>query len=161
MQITEPVTMLTDYVLGIANLLFAISTFRTLNSKNRVSGLLLLLGFIGVGIASIAGGTYHGFRATLDPANVRIVWNITTISIGCAIAFLASSIHSASVQRDSGQWLIAATAVAILSLLIQASGFRRHLDYNHNDLFHVVLLAAMYLFYKGARHLQDRAYSPR
>src|SRR6266566_7465148 len=46
MQITEPVTMLTDYALGVANLFFTVSILATLNSKNKVTALLLALGFL-------------------------------------------------------------------------------------------------------------------
>ena len=64
MQITEPVTMLTDYALGAVNLFFAISILTKLHSRNKVSGLLLLLAFLSQTIAGFVGGTYHGFAVS-------------------------------------------------------------------------------------------------
>jgi hypothetical protein len=49
----------------------------------------------------------------------------------------------------------------VTGLAIQMSGFGLHRDFNHNDIFHVIQIVAMFLFFKGARDLQDRAYSPR
>ena len=161
MQITEPVTMLTDYALGAANLLFAISTYSRLHSANRVTGLLLLLGFLAESISAFAGGTFHGFAAHLQGGNRQTLWNLTMVSAGCALAFLSSGVHSADVRRNNGQWIVGGVLVAVASLGIQLTGFRSHQDFNHNDIFHLILISAMYLFYKGARNLQDRAYSPR
>jgi hypothetical protein len=33
----------------------------------------------------------------------------------------------------------------------QASGFALHQRFNHNDLYHVLQIAAMFLFYRGVR----------
>ena len=40
---------------------------------------------------------------------------------------------------------------------MQASGFAPHPSFNHNDLYHVIQVAAMFLLYRGARTLNDRA----
>ena len=161
MQITEPVTMLTDYALGTANLLFAISIFTRMDSRNRVTGLLLGLGFLFQAISAIVGGTFHGFATHIPDSTLRSLWNVICITAGGAFAFLASGVHSADVRRTNGQWIVAAIVIAVGSLGIQLSGFRRHQNFNHNDIFHVILIGAMCLFYKGASSLKDRAYSPR
>src|SRR6516165_8434924 len=75
MQITEPVTMLTDYALGAVNLFFAISILTKLHSRNKVSGLLLLLGFLSQAVSGFAGGTYHGFAAQFEAHTIKSVWN--------------------------------------------------------------------------------------
>ena len=161
MQITEPVTMLTDYALGAADLFFTISILSTINSRNKVTALLLALGFLAGTVSAIAGGTFHGFSLHFEEAGLRRLWNVIMLSIGATGAFLGSAVHAAQVRRESGKWIAAALVVTLIGLGIQLTGFRAHRDFNHNDIFHVIQLAAMCLFFKGVRHLQDRAYSPK
>src|SRR3989442_81416 len=108
MQITEPVTMLTDYTLGFADLLFAISIFTAINPRNKVTALLLGLGFAAGALAGFAGGTFHGFAPHFEQAGLRRFWNITLLSIGASGAFLGSGVHAADVRRENGEWIIAA-----------------------------------------------------
>jgi ABC-type multidrug transport system permease subunit len=161
MQITEPVTMLTDYALGAVNLFFTISILTKLHSRNRVSGILILLGFLSQTIAGFAGGTYHGFALELSSPALRSVWNLTVLTIGASIAFLMSGVHAADVHKENGNWIVAAVAIGVLGYGIQLTGFRSHQNFNHNDLFHVIQIAAMFLFFRGASRLEDRPYSPR
>ena len=46
-------------------------------------------------------------------------------------------------------WMLAGVAVSVLAGLAQASGLRLHEHFNHNDLYHVIQIAAMLAFYKG------------
>ena len=52
-------------------------------------------------------------------------------------------------------WVVAGVAVSVAAALVQASGFALHRHFNHNDLYHVIQIAAMVLFYRGARRLTD------
>ena len=160
MQITDPVTMLTDYALGLENLFFAISIYLGIHSANRVTGLLLLLGFLAEALSGFAGGTFHGFAAMLQ-APRQPLWNLTLLCIGATIAFLASAIHAADVHRANGQWIVAGIVVGVTGLGVQVTGFRAHQMWNHNDMFHIIQIVAMFLFFRGARVLKDRAHSPR
>ena len=161
MDITEPVTMLTDYALGGVNLFFSISVFSNITSRNKVTGLLLGLGFLAGAIAAFAGGTYHGFALHFEQNQLRRMWNLVMCSIGAMGGFLGSGVHAAAVKRDNGQWIIAGAVVTIIGLAIQVTGFRSHQDFNHNDVFHVIQIIATCVFFKGARRLQDRSYSPK
>jgi len=157
MQITDPVTMLTDYALGAENLFFAFSTYRRFHSRNRVTGLLLLLGFLAESLSGFAGGTFHGFAAHLQRATLQAIWNLTMISSGATLGLLASAIHAAEVHWENGKWIVAGVVIGVAGLGVQLTGFRAHQAWNHNDIFHLILMGAMYLFYRGARHLKDRA----
>jgi len=97
MQITEPVTMLTDYALAAATLFFTISTYNGMHSKNRVTGLLLLLGFLFEAISAFLGGTFHGFAADLQGTTRKALWDLTMLTIGATLAFLAAGVHAAHV----------------------------------------------------------------
>jgi hypothetical protein len=46
-------------------------------------------------------------------------------------------------------WLNAGAAVAVVAALIQALRIAPHPRFNHNDLFHVVQMVALYLLYRG------------
>jgi hypothetical protein len=52
-------------------------------------------------------------------------------------------------------WILAGVAVSVAAALVQASGFALHRHFNHNDLYHVIQIAAMALLYRGARQLRD------
>jgi hypothetical protein len=53
------------------------------------------------------------------------------------------------------RWILAGVAVSLAAALVQASGFAPHRHFNHNDLYHVIQIAAMVLLYRGARRLED------
>ncbi len=63
---------------------------------------------------------------------------------------------SAAAKRDgsAGRWLIGGVLVSALAAGIQASGYTMHAHFNHNDLYHVIQMAALYLLYRGARLLE-------
>ena len=46
-------------------------------------------------------------------------------------------------------WMLAGVAVSLLAGLAQASGFALHAHFNHNDLYHVIQIGALFAFYRG------------
>jgi len=65
---------------------------------------------------------------------------------------------SASLNRqdESVRWFLSGVGISLLGLGIQQSDLALHEHLNHNDLSHLILLGALYLFYRGSRLLQDR-----
>jgi hypothetical protein len=57
---------------------------------------------------------------------------------------------------DSARPILAGIALSLIGAAIQASGFSLHQHFNHNDLYHVIQIVAMYLLYRGGRLLADR-----
>ena len=106
--------MLTDYALGAANLFFAISIYNRMHSRNRVTGLLLLLGFLAQALSGVAGGTFHGFALQVQAATHRRLWDLTMLSVGATLGFLASAVHAADVHRENGQWIVAAVVIVVI-----------------------------------------------
>jgi hypothetical protein len=45
--------------------------------------------------------------------------------------------------------------VSCLAAAVQFNGIALHQHFNHNDLYHVVQMGGMYLFYRGALILKD------
>ena len=46
-------------------------------------------------------------------------------------------------------WIIAGILISFAAAGIQLSGFTLHKNFNHNDLYHVIQMIAMFLLYKG------------
>jgi hypothetical protein len=151
MRITEPVTMLTDYVLALAGIAFAIGLVWF--GPPARSTTLWIIAFAAGAVAAAVGGTFHGFASYMEESTRRRLWNITVLSIGASAAFMISAALTGPLDRhlETTRWLKAGLGLSIAGLLIQATGFRHGKDYNHNDLFHVVQTVALYFFYRGAR----------
>jgi hypothetical protein len=158
MQITEPVTMLTDFALSGASLGFAMLLFRSLGPRNRVSAWLWCAAFIASSVAALLGSIYHGFTVYFDSATLRVIWGILIYAIGVSTGLMAGGIHAAYIQREEGtvKWIISGTLTTVLGLIVQRSGFRSHRDFNHNDFYHLIQIAGFYFLFRGACTLRDR-----
>jgi hypothetical protein len=116
--------------------------------------------------AMVAGSAFAVLRGTarrlvigfaLINLTVFILWMLlydqfiwVVIDTGVALCIVAA-LH---LLRGDG-WMLAGVAVSVAAAVVQASGFALHPHFNHNDLYHVVQLGAMALFYRGARDLTD------
>ncbi len=73
-----------------------------------------------------------------------------------AALVLVAALHLFSARDRASRWILAGVGVSALAAGVQASGFALHRNFNHNDLYHVIQIAAMILLYAGARRLRDR-----
>jgi hypothetical protein len=76
---------------------------------------------------------------------------------GAALAVVAV-LHGWALARHpdvASRWILAGVAVSLLAAGVQASGFDLHRQLNHNDLYHLIQIAAMALFYRGVRVMRD------
>jgi hypothetical protein len=181
---SEPTTVITDYVLGAVSILLSL---RLMDASR-----FWALAFFALGLGALLGGTWHGFWQS------DLLWKATTLSVGVAsfgmvagsaletttgivrralmvfaavkfvvfggwmlrhddfiwaIADTASALLIVAILhawRFNG-WILSGVAVSVLAGLAQASGFALHQRFNHNDLYHVLQIAAMFLFYRGVR----------
>lgn len=46
-------------------------------------------------------------------------------------------------------WMLAGVGASVAAALAQAAGLALHRHFNHNDLYHVIQIGAMLLFYRG------------
>ena len=162
MQITEPVTMLTDYALAAASLYFAYLLARILGPRNRVSAWLWCAAFLASAVAALLGGIYHGFALDFDTATLRSMWNVAVFVMGLSSGCMVGGIHAAYLRREDGtvKWIASGVLVTLIGLTVQQTGFRRHSEFNHNDIYHLIQIAAFYLLFRGARTLSDRQTVP-
>jgi len=63
------------------------------------------------------------------------------------------SIYRGEVER--AKWLISGVVVSVAAAGVQQGEFTLHRHFNHNDLYHLVQMGALYLLYRGARVLRD------
>ena len=188
----EPMTVVTDYVLGSVAAWLALLLFRNAQTSRR----LWAVAFAALAAAAFLGGTWHGFLQS------NLLWKATTLSAGVAsfgmVAGSSWAVFSGPIRAfaltaalaklvvysawmlshdaflyvviDTGiafivvaalhlwKWngpILAGVAVSIAGALVQASGFRLHEHFNHNDLYHVIQIAAVVLLYRGAKRLQS------
>jgi hypothetical protein len=93
------------------------------------------------------------------------VWSISTsdrftlviADYGAALiaVLLAAWIVAPSGLTPAAWWITAAVAVALVAAVIQYAHLAPHEHFNHNDLFHVVQMVAIYLLYRGGLLLRD------
>ena len=73
------------------------------------------------------------------------------IDSGSALLIVAA-LHA--IRGDTAwRWMISGVAVSVAAAGVQAMHLAPHPGFNHNDLYHVIQIAAMWLLYRGARLL--------
>ncbi len=77
-------------------------------------------------------------------AHDNFVWVVADTGISLAIIALLY------LWRCNG-WMLAGVAVSVAAGAAQASGLALHRHFNHNDLYHLIQIAALLLFYRGIR----------
>ena len=210
MSFSEPTTMATDYVLVALCAIFAWRLWRVGIGGAQASVCSWSAGFVCFGLASLAGGTFHGFSMLLSQAVRQELWTLMVYAIGLASFFLlvgtlnscivpsvrrfvmpipyiqllvyviwmathddfrfaiydyaftnlsiaALQIHAGMTRKaTSAFWLGGGVLVSFVAAAVQVSGVAIQQQFNHNDLYHVIQMGGMYLFYRGALLLKDR-----
>ena len=209
MRITEPMTMITDYLMGALAFVLALRLLGDPSAGQHASGRLWAAAFVMTAVAAFVGGTYHGFIQWMPGVAGRAMWKATLVATGVGSAcLLAAAVVAASAgplrtalvllavvklavylwtvsTRDAfvlvivdygaalvavllaawfirptgltpaAWWITAGVAVAVVAGLIQWARVAPHPHFNHNDLFHVVQMASLYLLYRGGLLLRD------
>jgi len=130
--------------------------------------------FLGLGNALILAGAAWtaargGLRAALLTAVVVrfVVWfgfiarnpdfrYVIYDYAGTLLGLLALSACLAWRKRPGAGWIAAGVAVSLAGAVIQRGRLAPGPAFNHNDLFHVIQAAGLYLYYRGGSRLRDR-----
>ena len=159
MHITEPMTLVTDYLMAAQCVFLALSLLAKSRRAGRGSVRLWVTAFLVAALAALAGGTAHGFRLYLGEANHSIVWLVTVWSIGSSsvLMFLAGLRSALRPETDVEEdrktgvsWLWKGIAVSAVGILLMVNKVSLHQHFNDNDVYHVVQMVGLYFFYKGA-----------
>jgi hypothetical protein len=212
MTLSEPATLLTDYLL--AAVAAALGTRLAWRGPARPAGRRLWAAAFLVGaVAALAGGTVHGFAPSLPPLVRAGLWKTWLVGAGLANGLLLLAMAAATLPRGwrraalvatagklalylvavtcsdaarlavgdaavtiplilvlalagAGEdrprlgWLVMALAVSALGLGAQVSRVALHPRFNHNDVCHVGLAAALVPLYRAGGRLGERGGSP-
>lgn len=134
----------TQYVLGLTSLAVlgaAIIAFVDGRTQNWL---------LGVAVAK--------FIAYVGVVRRRDDYTIVVIDYGTSMIGLVAlaAIGWAREGTPASPWLVAAVLVSAVAAIIQLRKIAPHPRFNHNDLYHVVQIVALYLFYRGGLLLVDR-----
>ena len=88
------------------------------------------------------------------------IWMTTNSAFIYVIAYYVPAMTSVALiqlwayyrsKLPTAPWFVSGVLVTLLGAIIQQSGFSIHRHFNHNDIYHVVQIAGLYLLYRGAR----------
>jgi hypothetical protein len=135
-------------------------------------GSLYAMGLAGAATtASVAFFTARGSirTAILVVAGVKLLaylvsvtrrpeFRVAAADYGSAlIVLLVAALYAYARWHTAGMgWLVAGVGVSLVAGLVQVRRIAFHRHFNHNDLFHVIQMVALYLFFRGGALLVDR-----
>ncbi len=144
--ISEPSTLITDYVLGALTAALAWKTVRGPQSKRNRAIQFFAAALGATAFASFAGGTFHGFGPAMSPPPAALLWTLTTVAMGVASAFLLAAAITAAFTGLTRRVLLIVAAVKLFGyswwMLTHHAFVYVILEYGSTLLFVVVLLAA-------------------
>ena len=122
-------------------------------------------------VASVAFFTARGAVRTviLCLAALKLLRYIVSISrrpefivatadyAGALAVLLGGAVYALVRWRSPGTtWLVGGVLVSLVAGIVQAKRVSFHRHFNHNDLYHVIQIVALYAFYRGGALLVDR-----
>ena len=128
---------LTAYALGLALLSFGVPRRHAL--YKTIQGLLLLKAIVFLVLAVL---------------RTEFVLGIMDYGSSFILAFV---VHLGKIRHPASRWILSGVAVSIVAAIIQQAKMSPSPEFNSNDLYHVVQLIGLYLFYKGACRVSDAA----
>ena len=124
MTLTEPVTLLTDYLLG--GLTGWLGARLLLVRGVHVSRLLWALALMALAFAAAVGGTYHGFVIALGDRTAQILWKATVLAIGAAAFCMIAGSALATIGGRLRRVLV---GLALVQLAVYTAWMLSHDDY--------------------------------
>jgi len=117
MRITEPMTLATDYLLGVVALVFAVRLYQQGAAAGQWSVRLWAAAFLMTATAAFVGGSYHGFVTMLAPDAGRALWHATLIATGVGSAALLAAAATAGTSGLVRQMLLLVVVVKLAAYL--------------------------------------------
>lgn len=129
-----------------------------------------------VGVTSLclfSGATLAAFRGSgrqilltlcLVEFLVYAVWMASHIEFKYAIydyapamaGILLIQLYEMNESTPGAAWIIAGLVLAFAGAGVQLSQVRRQKNFNHNDIYHILQMAAMFLLYRGGSLMKDK-----
>lgn len=142
MTITEPMTLVTDYLLAALVCIFARRLWRA--GGGAMAARLWSGAFFASAAAALLGGTVHGFAPYLGPLVAAALWKGTVWSVGAAGLLLLAGAAFATLLGAARRWLLGA---ALLKFGLYAAWMATHDDFRYVIYDYApALLAVLILF---------------
>jgi hypothetical protein len=151
MSFSEPTTMATDYILVVLCGFFAWRLWRVGKGAAQASVCSWAAGFACFGLASLAGGTFHGFSTLFSQAVLQELWKLTAYAIGLASFFLLTGTLSACIVSSVGRFVI---LIPYVQLIVYVLWIATHADFRYviyDYAFTNLSILALQLHASGAR----------
>jgi len=103
-------------------------------------------------VAGVQLAAYCAWMLTQDDYRF-VIFNTAAVM---AALLLLHGWSAASRGDAASQWVLGGVAVSVLAAAVQYYRVAPHEHFNHNDLYHLIQIAAMALFFKGGELLRDR-----
>ena len=181
MSVSEPMTLATDLMLTVAALVFAVRLWRV-HRMWALAFLFTAAGsFFGgihhgfaphftpvaslalwkatlfsIGIASffLLMGSHRRLAVfAVVKLIVYLSWMITHDQFMYVILDYGLTLLIVGIVVRT-RWVMASIVVSVIGALVQQSGFALHRHFNHNDLYHVIQLVALWLLYRGGLQMK-------
>ncbi len=119
----------------------------------------------------LAGSAYATTAGTLRGILVSIAvvkllaywaWMLTHVEFIYVVADTGSAtvavavLHALSFRNDFSKWILGGVALSLVAAGVQAGHLALHRHFNHNDLFHVIQIAALFFYWRGVARMRDR-----
>jgi hypothetical protein len=137
--ITEPATMLTDYMLALLALPLAGVLLRAAWGEDSLAAVLWAAGLVAISVAAMLGGTVHGFARQLGHHR-RGLWRATTFLLALAADLLVVAAAVAHMDPEAAAWLAAAM---VLKLVVFALWMRTREHFRFVVIDQSISLAAL------------------
>jgi hypothetical protein len=105
-------------------------------------------------IIAFAGAKFLLFAA-IAVVTDRYVLVVADTGITMLVALVLALLRLRAGEAFA-RWLVAGVCVSGIAAGVQTSGVALHPHFNHNDLYHVIQLLAMYLLYRGGMLMNGR-----
>lgn len=84
-------------------------------------------------------------------AHDDFVWVIADYGLSLLLLGIEQGAGWIRSRVESAPWILASIGVSVAGALVQQSGAVFHRHFNHNDLYHLIQIAALWLLFRGAR----------
>jgi uncharacterized protein DUF6962 len=105
----------------------------------------------------LVGAAVAKFVAYAAAVRRRDDYAVVVVDYGASMIAMAALAIAGWVRSGApaAPWLVAAVAVSGAAAAVQLKKVAPHPRFNHNDLYHVIQIVALYLFYRGGLLLVD------
>lgn len=154
LEITEPTTMVTDYMITAVAWWFGAKLIRRAYGDRTLR--LWSLGFLFVGAGAFLGGTSHGFVQYLDDLQMFGLWKATIYSVGLSMLFAVSGTIEGARMKNPHRTLL--HGVNIIGFAVYAVWMIDHSQFIYVIYHYVTAMIAIALIQVWA-HFDHRAAS--